>query len=144
MNPSDPSAACHLPRACRPHRRGSADPFSLKTVHWTVFRALEPLKTLHRRVFRAFEPLKTLHRRVFRALDAPERITTVNLATALPKAFPSDRRERFRGRWISRKMLALFRERRMRSFSSDEVSQPALPQGERPLPTRPYGRPTFP
>jgi hypothetical protein len=23
---------------------GSADPFSLKTVHWTVFRALEPSK----------------------------------------------------------------------------------------------------
>ena len=76
---------------CRPVRRGSADPFSLKTVHWTVFRA--------------FEPLKTLHRRVFRALDAPERITTVNLATALPKAFPSRRSLRFRGRLLEEALL---------------------------------------
>ena len=34
-----------------------------------------------------------------------------------PKAFPRQRSCRFRGRWISRKMLALFRERRMRSLS---------------------------
>ena len=48
----------HLPRAYRPHQRGSADPFSLKT--------------LHRRVFRAFEPLKNVHWTFFRVLDAPE------------------------------------------------------------------------
>ena len=51
---------CHLPGACRPVRRGPAGPFdgglparstgpagpfSLKTVHRTVFRALEPLRT---------------------------------------------------------------------------------------------------
>ena len=29
------------PRAYRPHRRGSADPFSLKTLHRRVFRALD-------------------------------------------------------------------------------------------------------
>ena len=45
----------HLPRACRPHQRGSADPFSLKTLHWRVFRALEPLKTAHCAVFRALD-----------------------------------------------------------------------------------------
>ena len=33
-----------LPRACRPHRQGSADPFSRKTLHRRVFRTLEPLK----------------------------------------------------------------------------------------------------
>ena len=44
-----------FPRACRPHRQGSADPFSLKTLHWRVFRALEPLKTVHWTVFRALD-----------------------------------------------------------------------------------------
>ena len=53
-------------RACRSHRQGSADPFSLKT--------------LHRRVFQALEPLKTLHWSVFRALDVP-------VPFALPFAF---------------------------------------------------------
>ena len=39
----------------RPHRRGPAGPFSLRTVHWTVLRALEPLKTAHCAVFRALD-----------------------------------------------------------------------------------------
>ena len=69
------------------------------------------------------------------ACHLPERITTVNLATALPKAFPSRRSLRFRGRWISRKMLALFRERRKRSFSLNRPRKLAILQGERPLPT---------
>ena len=56
--------------ACRPVRRGPAGPFSLKTAHCAVFRALEPLKTAHCAVFQALEPLKILHWRVFRALDA--------------------------------------------------------------------------
>ena len=42
--------------AYRPVRRGPTGPFSLKTLHWSLFRALEPLKTVHWTVFRAFEP----------------------------------------------------------------------------------------
>ena len=58
---SDPALRpAHLPRAYRPHRRGSADPFSLKTLHWRVFRALEPLKTVHWTVFRALDAPETL------------------------------------------------------------------------------------
>ena len=57
-----PSAACKFldlpPGACQPVRRGSADPSSLKTVHWTVFRALVPLKSVHWTDFRALEPSK--------------------------------------------------------------------------------------
>ena len=44
------------PRAYRPVRRGPTGPFSLKTLHWSVVQALEPLKTVHWTVFRAFEP----------------------------------------------------------------------------------------
>ena len=40
-------------------------------------------------------------------------------------------------------MLALFRERRMRSFSWKIARKPSLSQGKRPLPTRPFGRPTY-
>ena len=57
-----PSAACKFldlpPGTCQPVRRGSADPSSLKTVHWTVFRALVPLKSVHWTDFRALEPSK--------------------------------------------------------------------------------------
>ena len=59
------------PGACWPVPQGSADPFSLKTLHWRVFQAFEPLKTLRWRVFQAFEPLKTVHWTVFRALEPP-------------------------------------------------------------------------
>ena len=38
----------------------------------------------------------------------------------------------------------VFAERRMRSFSKKKGRKPSIPQGDRPLPTRPYGRPTFP
>ena len=35
-------------------------------------------------------------------------------------------------------------ERRKRSFSWRKARKPSIPQGERPLPTRPCDRPTFP
>jgi len=46
-----------LSGACRPVRRGPAGPFSLRTVHRTVLRALEPLRTVHWTVLRALEPI---------------------------------------------------------------------------------------
>jgi len=37
---------------------GSADPFSLKTVHWTVFQALEPTKPAEKRLELQPDPLE--------------------------------------------------------------------------------------
>jgi len=58
-----------LSGACRSVRRGPAGPFSLRTVHWTVLRALEPLRTVHWTVLRALEPLRTVHWTVLQALE---------------------------------------------------------------------------
>ena len=61
---------CSLfPRAYRPHRQGSADPFSLKTLHWRVFQALEPSK-----------PAKSA--------SAPDEKFTRQLTTLIARYFP--------------------------------------------------------